>query len=329
MKGQRVVMIRLNPPVDASLAAQLIDLWTRVVNSGGTVGFVSPVTVADVEPVAQRAFSRTAARLIDLAVAFEGARPVGMGFLEPGEPPLETHIGTVRRLMRDPDLAGMGIGATVLAALEKSAQRRRMGRVIVQVRAGRAKEAWYVSQGYVMDATLPDRARVRGESVGMVHMSKSLDGQGDARADGQRMRLAVRQLDADLPIPGYAHPDDAGLDLYASRAVRLDPGERALVSTGLAVAIPMGYVGLVHPRSGLAARQGLGMVNSPGTIDAGYRGEVQVILINHDPDEPIDIGRGDRIAQLVVQRVETVEVACVGELPPSDRGERGFGSSGR
>jgi dUTP diphosphatase len=146
-------------------------------------------------------------------------------------------------------------------------------------------------------------------------------------------RLAVVRLDPELPLPTRAHPGDAGVDLYSAADVALAPGGRALVSTGIAVAIPEGMVGLVHPRSGLAARVGLSIVNSPGTIDAGYRGEIKISLINLDPAEPIHIGRGDRIAQLLVQRVELpelVEVSSFDEagLGDTTRGEGGHGSSG-
>lgn len=146
-------------------------------------------------------------------------------------------------------------------------------------------------------------------------------------------RLAVVRLDPELPLPARAHPGDAGVDLFSAVDVELAPGHRALVATGIAVAIPEGMVGLVHPRSGLAARVGLSIVNSPGTIDAGYRGEIKVCLINLDPDQPIRISRGDRIAQLIVQRVELpdlVEVASFEEAGIADtsRGSGGHGSSG-
>jgi dUTP pyrophosphatase len=146
-------------------------------------------------------------------------------------------------------------------------------------------------------------------------------------------RLAVVRLDPELPLPTRAHPGDAGVDLYSAADVVLAPGGRSLVSTGIAVAIPEGMVGLVHPRSGLAARVGLSIVNSPGTIDAGYRGEIRISLINLDPAEPIHISRGDRIAQLLVQRVELpelVEVSSFDEagLGDTTRGEGGHGSSG-
>jgi len=140
--------------------------------------------------------------------------------------------------------------------------------------------------------------------------------------------LPVRRLDPDLPLPAYAHPGDAGLDLCAAQDVRLAPGERAVVPTGLAVAVPEGHVGLVHPRSGLAARQGLGIVNAPGTIDAGYRGEVKVIVVNLDPAEPIALSRGQRIAQLLIQRVERVSVVEVDDLDETARAAGGFGSTG-
>jgi dUTP pyrophosphatase len=145
--------------------------------------------------------------------------------------------------------------------------------------------------------------------------------------------LAVVRLDRDLPMPSRAHDGDAGVDLFSAHDVELAPGQRALVPTGIAVAIPHGMVGLVHPRSGLAARVGLSIVNSPGTIDAGYRGEIKVSLINLDPEKPIVLHRGDRIAQLLVQRVELpelVEVTSFDEagLADTSRGDGGHGSSG-
>ncbi|HEY0228640.1 MAG TPA: dUTP diphosphatase [Mycobacterium sp.] len=145
--------------------------------------------------------------------------------------------------------------------------------------------------------------------------------------------LAVVRLDPELPMPSRAHDGDAGVDLYSAEDVRLDPGQRALVRTGVAIAVPFGMVGLVHPRSGLAARVGLSIVNSPGTIDAGYRGEVKISLINLDPAEPILVHRGDRIAQLLVQRVELVELVEVPSfdeagLAETSRGDGGHGSSG-
>ncbi|WP_203917461.1 dUTP diphosphatase [Rugosimonospora africana] len=140
--------------------------------------------------------------------------------------------------------------------------------------------------------------------------------------------VAVRQLDPGLPLPGYAHPGDAGADLCAAEDVKLDPGQRALVRTGVAIALPDGYVGLVHPRSGLASRLGVTVLNAPGTIDAGYRGEIMVNLVNHDPETTATIARGDRIAQLVVQRVEHAHFLRVDELPDSVRGVGGHGSTG-
>jgi len=146
--------------------------------------------------------------------------------------------------------------------------------------------------------------------------------------EGETVRVEVRLLDPELPMPGYAHAGDAGADLCAAEAVRLGPGARALVRTGVAVALPPGYVGLVHPRSGLAARLGVTVLNAPGTVDSGYRGEIMVNLINHDPDRPATIERGDRIAQLVVQRVERAGFHRVAELPDTARGSGGHGSTG-
>lgn len=142
------------------------------------------------------------------------------------------------------------------------------------------------------------------------------------------LEIAVQQLDPELPLPAYAHPGDAGADLVSTVDVTLAPGERALVPTGIAIALPDGYVALIHPRSGLAARHGLSIVNTPGTVDAGYRGEIKVLLINHDPAEEIVLRRGDRIAQLVVQRYERAAFVAVDTLPDSVRGGGGYGSTG-
>jgi dUTP pyrophosphatase len=141
--------------------------------------------------------------------------------------------------------------------------------------------------------------------------------------------LPVRRLDPGLPLPAYAHPGDAGADLCAAEDVELPPGGRATVGTGVAVAVPEGHAAFVHPRSGLASRHGITVVNAPGTVDAGYRGEVRVVLLNTDQREPFTVRRGDRIAQLVVQPVSRVRFLEVAELPASPRGEGGFGSTGR
>ncbi|AWB81779.1 dUTP diphosphatase [Corynebacterium yudongzhengii] len=140
--------------------------------------------------------------------------------------------------------------------------------------------------------------------------------------------VRIKRLDPDLPLPARAHRGDAGADLYCTEDFRLAPFERRLVGTGIALELPLGTVGLVHPRSGLAAKQGLSIVNAPGTIDADYRGEIKVCLINLDPESPIECERGTRIAQLVIQRVELVEFEEVAELSETVRGERGYGSSG-
>ena len=140
--------------------------------------------------------------------------------------------------------------------------------------------------------------------------------------------VSVCRLDPDLPLPTYALPGDAGADLVTAVDVTLAPGERAVVPTGLAIAVPEGYAAFVHPRSGLAAHHGVALVNAPGTIDSGYRGELKVILINLDPAEPVVLRRGDRVAQLVLQRVEAARFVEVAELPPSVRGAGGHGSTG-
>ncbi|WP_283137962.1 dUTP diphosphatase [Rhizohabitans arisaemae] len=142
------------------------------------------------------------------------------------------------------------------------------------------------------------------------------------------VEVLIHRLDTGLPLPGYAHPGDAGADLYAACDVELAPGERAVVPTGVAIALPDGYAAFVHPRSGLAARLGVTLVNAPGTVDAGYRGEIKVTLLNTDLKEPVRLARGDRIAQLVFQRVERARFHEVDRLPGSVRGTDGFGSTG-
>lgn len=155
------------------------------------------------------------------------------------------------------------------------------------------------------------------------------DPAGGGSAD--RPTVLVHRLDRELPAPVYALPGDAGADIVAAEDVVLAPGERAVLPTGLAIALPAGYAAFVHPRSGLAARAGLGLVNAPGTIDAGYRGEITVIVINHDTAAPLRLRRGERVAQLVVQRVahaRFVEVDSLDALPASERGAGGHGSTG-
>ena len=142
------------------------------------------------------------------------------------------------------------------------------------------------------------------------------------------VKVLITRLDESIPLPSYAKPGDAGADLTSRIDITLQPGERALVPTGISIALPNGYVALVHPRSGLAIKHGVTMVNSPGTVDAGFRGELQIILINHDPKDSISFKRGDRIAQLVIQQVERAEFIEVSELPGSERSTGGFGSTG-
>jgi dUTP pyrophosphatase len=145
---------------------------------------------------------------------------------------------------------------------------------------------------------------------------------------GRVTTLPVRRLDPRIPLPAYQHDGDAGLDLCGAEDVTIAPGERAIVATGIAVAIPEGFVGLVVPRSGLAVRLGLSMVNTPGIVDSGYRGEIKIVLINHDLREQVVIARGERIAQLVVMPVASVTVEEVDELSTTTRGDGGFGSTG-
>jgi dUTP pyrophosphatase len=142
------------------------------------------------------------------------------------------------------------------------------------------------------------------------------------------VEVLVQRLDPGVPVPEYALPGDAGADVVTTVDAELAPGERAVLPTGLALALPDGYAAFVHPRSGLAARCGMSLVNAPGTIDSGYRGEVKVIVINHDPVAPLRLSRGDRIAQLVLQKVERASFRVVDELPSSERGSGGHGSTG-
>lgn len=142
------------------------------------------------------------------------------------------------------------------------------------------------------------------------------------------VRVELKLLDPGLEPPAYAHAGDAGADLRSTETVVIAPGERTLVGTGVAIALPDGYAAFVHPRSGLAARHGITVVNAPGTVDAGYRGEIRVCLINTDPSKPVTISRGDRIAQLVIQQVSRAEFVSVDELPDSVRGSGGYGSTG-
>jgi dUTP pyrophosphatase len=140
--------------------------------------------------------------------------------------------------------------------------------------------------------------------------------------------VLLRRLNPDVPVPSYAHPGDAGADLVTTVAAELGPGERAVLPTGIAIALPDGYAAFVHARSGLAARCGVALVNAPGTIDAGYRGEIKVIVVNLDPREPVRFAAGDRICQLVIQRVEKATFHEVETLPGSDRADAGHGSTG-
>jgi dUTP pyrophosphatase len=147
-------------------------------------------------------------------------------------------------------------------------------------------------------------------------------------AQSDAVHVLIKRLDPGLPLPARAHPGDAGADLFAAADVELAPGQRAVVPTGVAIALPDGYAAFVHPRSGLAARHGVTLVNAPGTVDAGYRGEIRVTLLNTDASSPVRFQRGDRIAQLVVQRVERPVFHEVDTLPGSARGDGGFGSTG-
>jgi dUTP pyrophosphatase len=149
-----------------------------------------------------------------------------------------------------------------------------------------------------------------------------------ANTESAVVHVLIKRLDPGIPLPVRAHPGDAGTDLFAAADVELSPGQRAVVPTGVAIALPDGYAAFVHPRSGLAARHGVTLVNAPGTVDAGYRGEIRVTLLNTDSSNPVRFQRGDRIAQLVIQRVERAVFHEVDALPGSARGDGGFGSTG-
>ena len=142
------------------------------------------------------------------------------------------------------------------------------------------------------------------------------------------IEVLLLRLDPGLEAPSYSHPGDAGADLRSTETFELQPGERRLVGTGVAISLPMGYAAFVHPRSGLAARHGISIVNAPGTVDAGYRGEIKVCLINTDGSHPVSITRGDRIAQLIIQPVSVAAFVPVTDLPSSARGSGGYGSTG-
>lgn len=324
-----MVEVVRNPEVTTSLADQLVALWVAVTDAGGAVGFTSPVTAEEVRrDAAEPHLSEVAAGRQDLVVATEDDAVVGFGFLATvAGPAVKSHLGVVARLQRHPSVRGRGVGARVLAELEACARDRGLSVVTLTVRGGTGVERFYLAHGYRLDGRLPDRLLLDGRLVDELHLSRRLP--GAPGSDEATASLRLVRLDPELPLPQRAHPDDAGIDLYARGEVTLAPGERTLVATGVAVALPPGTVGLLHPRSGLALRHGVGMVNAPGTVDPGYRGELKVVLINLDPQQPVSLQRGDRIAQLVIQRVEQPPVVEVDDLGSSPRGAHGFGSSGR
>lgn len=181
----------------------------------------------------------------------------------------------------------------------------------------------------------PRRQAARSVPAALWACSPGAVGDGSKRQGRHReatavtdVTVAIRRLDATLPLPSYAHVGDAGADLHAAADVTLAPGQRALVGTGVACELPQGYAGFVHPRSGLAARHGVTVLNAPGTVDAGYRGEIKVNLVNTDVAQPVTVQRGDRIAQLVVQAVAQVRFHEVDSLPDAPRGADGHGSTG-
>lgn len=323
-----------NPSLDRELSECLVAVWAAVSNAGGAVGFLPGVGPDDIWPVAAAAFDRVAEGRDDLAVAFDGpkrVRPVGFGFLATNDWLLAGHWASIKRLQSHPEHRGRGVGGALLGELEDAARDRGLERLVLTVRGGTGTEGFYLRHGFTLDARLPGRLRIgAGDVREELVLSKVLDGPTAAPVAGPAVEvtLPVRRLDPTLPLPSYAHPGDAGLDLRARIDVTLAPGERAVVPTGVAVALPHGYAGFVHPRSGLAARHGVTIVNAPGTIDAGYRGELLLVLVNHDPDRAVTLMRGDRVAQLVVQPVATATLIEVAELPGTARGDGGLGSTG-
>lgn len=324
-----MVEVVRTPELTAPLADQLVSVWMAVTAAGGAVGFTPSATAEEIRrDGAEPHLTEVAAGRQDLVVAVEEGAVIGFGFLATvGGPAVKSHLGVIARLQRHPALRGRGVGARVLAELEACARERGLSVATLTVRGGTGVERFYLAHGYRLDGRLPDRLLIDGQLVDELHLSRRLSEPGKADDAASGLRLA--RLDPELPLPQRAHPDDAGIDLYARSDVVLSPGQRALVGTGVAVALPPGTVGLLHPRSGLALRHGLGMVNAPGTVDPGYRGELKVVLINLDPHDPVSLERGDRVAQLVVQRVEQPQVVEVDDLGPSPRGAHGFGSSGR
>ena len=317
------IEVRRNPTLSDDLCEALVDVWIAVTEAGGAVGFTPGVTRDEVWGTAGPTFDRVRSGADDIVVAFDGDRPVGMAFLAINSLGIHRHWGTVKRLQRHPEHRERGVGGALLQGLEEAALARGLEMLVLTVRGGTGREGFYAHHGYRLEARLPRRIILGDDDFREeLFMAKNLMGDGG-------LPLRVRRLDPELPVPSYAHAGDAGLDLYAREDVRLAPGARAVVPTGVAVALPAGCVGLVHPRSGLAARHGVALVNAPGTIDEGYRGEIKVIVVNLDPAEEVTISRGDRIAQLLVQRVETVDVIEVETLDDTSRGEGGFGSSGR
>lgn len=310
-----------NPLLDARLVEALVQMRTDIASASEPV---KPVTRADGEPIAEDAFARVRTGQEDLVVAFEDAKPVGFGVFAAHTDGRSARCGRIHQLQVDSRRRGSGVTAAVLAELERLAEDRGLECISLIVRDGTGPERLCEANGYRIVARLRVGEDHDPDTLVLV---KSLP----LPSDGGVLRspcLRVRRLDPGLPLPSYAHPGDAGLDLRAREDVTLEPGQRAVVPTGVAIVLPPGCVGLVHPRSGLAARHGIALVNAPGTVDAGYRGEIKVILVNLDPTHPVRLARGDRIAQLVIQRVETVSVHEVAELDSTSRGDGGFGSTG-
>lgn len=338
-----MIRTQVNPPLTDSLIEDVVALWTAAANHGEAVGFAPPVGAEQVARAVAVHWDRVIDGVSDLIVAFDEDVLVGFALLARSqEGPAAAHRGRLETLQRAADHAGTGIGSVLLDAVRAQAESHGIGRLTLTMREGTGAERFYLRNGFRQVARLPDWVRIGGRPIAALVLTADLSVEpgGAAAAPGVAagepvdtpvggVVVPVLRLDPDLPLPRYAQPGDAGLDLHARVHRILPPGTRTVMPTGIAVAIPPGYVGLVHPRSGSAVRDGLSIVNSPGTIDAGYRGEIKVPLINHDPSAKIVLHRGDRVAQLLLQRVEHAVLHEVDTLPDGSRGAEGFGSTGR
>ena len=338
----------VNPPLTDGLVDTLVRLWVAAAAEGRTVGFDRSATHDSLGHAVAPHWDAVIDGTTDLLVAPDAVTPQGFALLaRDTTAPAWAHRGRVDLVLAPGGEDHDDLAEALLAGVEERARQRELDTLAVLLPVGaRAMAAPFRARGYAVVARLPRWLRVEGTPTDAEVLLRDTAPPSGAVADEppperpagaagaatlgrSGVRLPIRRLDPDLPLPRYARPGDAGLDLHAREDRILPPGTRAVMPTGVAVAIPAGYVGLVHPRSGAAVRSGLSIVNTPGTIDAGYRGELQVPLINLDPSAKIVVRRGDRIAQLLIQRVEHAELEEVEALPDGVRGVDGFGSTGR